>query len=217
MGRRPCLVGLTGGLASGKSTVARLLADRGVPIFDADREVHRLYEPGGAGAAAVAELFGGAMLNDAGAVDRAALGSRVVGDGEALEQLNRAIHPLVRTAVERWVIELSRGPEPPRVAVVEAALLVETGGARGYDVLVVVGCRPEQQLARALERGMDAHRARGLLAAQMPIDVKIAVADVVVDNSGGEAELAAEVDRAWREIEGRCERGRHGRGLDVER
>lgn len=208
MGGRPCLVGLTGGLASGKSTVARQLAGRGVPVFDADREVHRLYEPGRPGAAAVAELFGRGMLDGTGAVDRPALASRVLGDGEALEQLNRAIHPLVREAVERWVTELSRAPEPPPTAVVEAALLVETGGARSYDVLVVVGCRPDQQLERALARGMDDRRARGLLAAQMPIDVKLAVADVVIDNSRGEPELAAEVERAWREVEGLCGRTR---------
>ena len=201
---RPCLVGLTGGLASGKSTAARLIAARGVPVLDADVEVRRLYEPGGAGAAAVAALFGGCMLTSEGRVDRDELAARVVGDPEALEQLNRAIHPLVRTTVERWLAELGARTAPPSVAVVEAALLVETGGRRAYDVLVVVGCWPDQQLERALARGMDPDRARGLLAAQMPIDVKLAVADVVIDNSGPATELVSEVERAWTEVLGRC-------------
>lgn len=211
MGQRPCVVGLTGGLASGKSSVARVLAQRGVPVLDADGEVHRLYRPGGAGAAAVAELFGDGVLTASGAVDRDALARRVVGDEEALDRLNRAIHPLVRAAVDQWVGELLSAPEPPSVAVVEVALLVETGGGRRYDVLLVVGCRPDQQLDRALARGMEADRARALLAAQIAIDEKIAAADVVVDNSGPAADLEAEVDRAWQDVLALCAaRGREG-------
>lgn len=204
MPRRPCVVGLTGGLATGKSTVARMLADRGVPVLDADAEVHRLYLPGGAGSAAVAELFGDEVLTAAGGVDRDLLAGRVVGNAEALDRLNRAIHPLVRAGVERWVEELADRREPPPVAVVEVALLVETGGARRYDLLVVVGCRPDQQITRAVARGMDADRARGLLAAQMPIGDKVEVADVVVDNSGTPEELDAEIERAWREVIALC-------------
>ena len=204
MARRTCVVGLTGGLASGKSAVARLLEERGVPLFDADREVHRLYQPGEPGAAAVARLFGDQVMTIAGGVDRDALARRVVGDGDAIEYLNRAIHPMVRARVERWVDELASSPEPPPVAVVEAALLVETGAASSYDVLVVVGCRPGQQLARAVSRGMDADRARGLIAAQLPMADKLAAADVVVDNSGTLDELETEVDRAWREVIALC-------------
>jgi dephospho-CoA kinase len=204
------VVGLTGGLASGKSSVARLLGQRGVPVLDADREVHRLYRAGGVGAAAVAELFGAGMLTDSGAVDRDALARRVVGDENALDLLNRAIHPLVRTAVDDWVRTLASAPEPPPVVVVEVALLVETGGGRRYDVLLVVGCRPDQQLARALARGMEADRARGLLAAQIAIGDKIAAADVVIDNSGTAADLEAEVDRAWREVLALCDARRRG-------
>jgi dephospho-CoA kinase len=202
--RRPCLVGLTGGLASGKSTVARLLEARGVPVLDADREVHRLYEPRGAGSTAVRRLFGESVLAAGGGVDRDALARRVLADGAALARLNAAVHPLVRAAVEDWVGGLGRGPEPPAVAVVEAALLVETGGRDAYDVLAVVWCTAAQQLERALCRGIAEERARGLLAAQLPIDAKRAAADVVIDNSGTREALAAELDRAWREVLALC-------------
>ncbi|HOC43045.1 MAG TPA: dephospho-CoA kinase [Thermoanaerobaculales bacterium] len=200
MGARPFLIGLTGGLASGKSTVARLLEARGVPLLDADREVHRLYRPGAAGAVAVARLFGARVLAADGSVDRDALARRVVADGEALARLNGAVHPLVRAAVEGWVAELGRLAEPPPLAVVEAALLVETGAAGDYDLLVVVWCTAAQQLERALARGMSGARARALIGAQLPIDAKRAAADVVIDNSGPPGALAAEVDRAWREV-----------------
>jgi dephospho-CoA kinase len=203
-GGRPCAVGLTGGLASGKSTVARMLATRGAPHLDADHIVHELYATGGDGAAAVSELFGEKMLAAEGGVDRERLGRMVLADPEARDALERAIHPLVRREVSRWLVELGARTDPPEVAIVEAALLVETGAARGYDLLAVVWCRPEQQLERALARGVPAARARGLLAAQMPIDAKRAAADVVIDNSGPESALTAEVVRAWEEIVARC-------------
>jgi len=197
MAERPCLVGLTGGLASGKSTVAVMLGRRGLPVFDADAAVHRLYRAGEAGAVAVAKAFGPDTLVDDGSVDRQALARRVVGEDEALDRLNELIHPLVRAAVALWLDELD--PQPP-VAVVEAALLVETGSYRNYDVLVVVWCEPEQQLRRAVDRGMDQDQARGLLEAQLGLNDKRAVADVVIDNSGSLEELSTAVDEAWLEV-----------------
>jgi len=198
--RRPCLVGLTGGLASGKSAVARLLEARDVPVLDADREVHRLYRPGAAGTAVVARLFGDGVLAADGGVDRAALARRVFADAEALARLNAAVHPLVRAAVEDWVGGLAGSADPPPVAVVEAALLVESEGRGAYDLLVVVWCPARQQLERAVARGMSEERARAVLAAQLPFDAMRAAADVVIDNSGPPAALAAEVDRAWCEV-----------------
>jgi dephospho-CoA kinase len=203
--RRPCLVGLTGGLASGKSTAARLLAARGVPVRDADLEVHRLYRPGAAGAAAVAQLFGREMLAADSSVDRAALGQRVFADPAALARLNAAVHPLVGEAIAGWLGGLG-GVDPPPVAVVEAALLVGSEARAAYDVLVVVWCRADQQLERAVARGMSEEQARAVLAAQLPIDAMREAADVVIDNSGPLAALAAEVDRAWREVLERCAR-----------
>jgi dephospho-CoA kinase len=190
------VVGLTGGLASGKSTIAKTLAERGVPVFDADEAVHELYRSGGEGAAAVAELFGQEVLDATGGVDREALAARVLGDGRARLQLEAAIHPLVRRLVAEWIASLHDEP----VAVVEAALLVETGSNREYDVLMVAWCRQDQQLDRAVARGLTAERARGLIDAQLPLDEKKEVADVVVDNRGDLEDLGREIDRAWKKI-----------------
>lgn len=213
MARSPCLVGLTGGLASGKSTVAVMLGRRGIPVFDADAQVHRLYLAEQPGAMAVAEAFGDGILADDGSVDREALAARVVGDEQAMRLLNWVVHPLVRRAVVTW----SAAVEAPE-AVVEAALLVETGSYRDYDALLVVWCSPQQQLERALARGMDELRIRGLLAAQLPMAAKIDVADVVIDNSGPAEDLPDAVDQAWREVVRICAAGRRGgsRQLKVE-
>ncbi len=198
----PCVVGLTGGLASGKSTVAAILGDRDVPIFDADRAVHHLYRPQGAGSAAVAELFGSHVLTKEGGVDRDALAALALGGASERRRLEEAIHPLVRKAVADWITAL----DPQPVAVVEAALLIETGSYREYDVLLVVWCHLHQQLQRAIARGVPAERARKLIHAQMPLDDKRDLADVVIDNSGDEARLEIEVKRAWSEIRTKCGR-----------
>ena len=200
MSSGPCTVGLTGGLASGKSTVAALLAGLGAEVFDADAAVRELYRPGGAGARDVAFLFGDGVLDADGGVDRARLAERVLDDPGARRRLEGAIHPLVRTSIEAWLAAL----DPPAVAVVEAALLVETGSWRRYDLLAVVLCSAEQQLERALARGVPADRARGLLRAQRPPDELRALADVVIDNSGPPEALEAEVRQAWRQIAARC-------------
>ncbi len=186
-------MGLTGGLASGKSTIAKILAGRGVPVFDADAAVHELYQAGREGAAAVAKLFGHEALDATGGVDRAALAARVLDDPRARLQLEAAIHPLVRGQVTEWLESIHDEP----VAVVEAALLVETGSYRDYDVLMVAWCRPDQQLERAVARGLSADRARGLINAQLPLDDKKKVADVVVDNRGDPEYLEHEVEQAW--------------------
>ena len=204
---RPCLVGLTGGLASGKSTVAGLLRDLGVPVLDADAVVHDLYRSGRVGARRVAELFGETVLAEDGSVDRARLARRVLDDDEARRRLEAVIHPLVRDTVDAWVTDL----EAP-VGVVEAALLVETGSWRRYDILIVVRCRPDQQLKRAVARGLEPERARALLAAQMPIDEKVAAADIVVDNSGNLSDLDEMLRAAWAEVIERCRHCRETEG-----
>lgn len=200
MSSRPCTVGLTGGLASGKSTVAGILERLGAEVFDCDDHVHDLYAPGGAGAMDVAYLFGDAVLDPEGGVDRALLAELVLGDPAARARLEGAIHPLVRSGVEEWLATLG----PRTVAVVEAALLVETGSWRNYDLLTVVWCNADQQLERAVARGVPVDRARGLLATQMSMTKKRALAQVVIENSGARDELDAEVERAWREILSLC-------------
>ena len=162
-------------------------------MFDADAAVHELYEPGGAGAAAVADLFGSAVLDAEGGVVRATLSEMVLGNAAARLRLESAIHPLVRRAVEEWLVSISERP----VAVVEAALLAETGYSTEYDVLMVVWCDHHQQLQRALDRGVPAERARALIDAQLPMAEKKDLADVLVENRGDLEDLSSEVDRAW--------------------
>jgi dephospho-CoA kinase len=196
----PCTVGLTGGLASGKSTVAALFARLGGSIFDCDAYVHELYRPNGAGAEEVRALFGIEVLDERGAVDRIALARRVLDDPEARLRLEKAIHPLVRNGVDEWL-----GTLPGEsIAVVEAALLVETGWWQRYRLLVVVTCAPVEQLRRAEARGVPPDRARQMLAAQLPLEEKHELADVLIDNSGTREELDAEVRRAWSEILSLC-------------
>jgi dephospho-CoA kinase len=203
---RPCTVGLTGGLASGKSTVANLLRRRGVPVVDADAVVRRLYRRGEAGAERVKELFGDAVLTSAGAVDRAALRALVLADPDARERLNAVVHPLVRSQIQDWLAAVA---EP--VAVIEAALLVETGAYRQYDVLLVVWCPPHEQLERAVARGLAEESAAALLAAQAPLADKLAVADVRIDNGGRPEDLESELERAWSEVVELCREGAAGR------
>lgn len=202
MSLRPCSVGLTGGLASGKSSVAGILETLGAEIFDCDAYVHELYRPGGAGAMDVGYLFGEAVLSPDGGVDRTRLAGLVLADPAARSRLEGAIHPLVRSGVEAWLGTLG----PQAVAVVEAALLVETGSWRVYDLLAVVWCEADQQLERAVARGVPADRARVLLAAQMPMTDKRELAQVVIDNSGPRDELDVVVQRAWGEILDHCRR-----------
>jgi len=203
-GNRPCVVGLTGGLASGKSTVAGILAEHDVPVLDADAVVHDLYRPGGEGTVAVTRIFGAAVLDSTGGVDRGVLGGRVLRDRDLRLALERAIHPLVRQQIGCWIDGL--GPVP--VAVVEAALLVETGSYRAYDVLMVAYCTGDQQLERALARGIPEERARALMKAQRPLDEKRELADVVIDNGGPKDDLQEEVDRAWAEVLRLCRENR---------
>lgn len=200
MAPRPCTVGLTGGVASGKSTVATLLEARGAAVLDADGVVRSLYRPGEAGAKAVGELFGAGVLAADGGVDRGALGDLVLVDRDARRRLEGVIHPLVRERIAAWLDDQEASNSPPPLAVVEAALLVETGSYRAYDLLAVVWCPPERQLERGLARGMSLARVLALVAAQLPIDSKRALADVVVDNSGGRERLELEVGRAWGEL-----------------
>ncbi len=182
-------VGLTGGLASGKSTVARMLAERGATVVDADRLVADLYAPDAPGARAVAELFGDRVLDEGGAVDRPALAEIVFSDAEARRALERAIHPLVR---ERFA-EIAR--ETGGVVVLEATLLVEAGYGPDFDLVVTVEADEDARLERAVERGMDEDEVRRRLAAQGGGERRRAGADVVLRNDGSEADLERQVDR----------------------
>jgi dephospho-CoA kinase len=187
-------VGLTGGIASGKSAVAQRWRRRGIPVLDADRLVHALYEPGEAGAAAVAEEFGPDLLDTRGAVDRPRLARLVFADPEAVARLNARVHPLVRGETERWLA--GREQEGHAVAVVEATLLVENAGRERFDRLVAVSASEDLRLARALARDPGATREAVLarMSAQLPDDERAAACDFVLVNDGSLEELMKDAD-----------------------
>ena len=181
-------VGLTGGLASGKSTVAGMFRDLGAVHVDADAIAHRLLAPGGRGVAPVTERFG--------TVDRKRLGEIVFRDEVARADLNAILHPMIREEIAK---EIS-GLPPSAIALIDAALLVETGMHRGYDALIVVACRPETQVGRAIARGMAEADARARIAAQAPIESKTAVADYVIDTETTLDATKGQVRRVWEEL-----------------
>lgn len=175
-------VGLTGGIACGKSTVASMMREMGCTVLDADALAHRLMEPGQPAYDEVVREFGSIILRPDGTIDRKALGEIVFADRARLDHLNRIIHPLVLKDHDRQLTELELA-NPRGIAVVEAALLVEAGYQKNLDRLVVAWCRPEQQRERLLARGLSAEEARQRMSAQMPVAEKRRLADAVIDCS----------------------------------
>ena len=188
-------IGLTGGIGSGKSTVSRLLAERGAVIVDADVIAREVVESGTPGLAAVVEAFGPEVLTADGSLNRPALAGVVFGDPEARRRLDAIVHPLVRARAGEVAATAPAGA----VVVHDVPLLVETGQAATYDLVLVVEADPETRVARLVQRGLTAEDARARMAAQATDDQRRAVADVVLDNSGTPDELAAQVDRLWDE------------------
>ena len=174
--------GLTGGITSGKSTVAALLRDREYQVLDADALAHELLEPGQDSYKEVVREFGSEILSPAGAVDRRKLGAIVFSDAGKRERLNQILHPRIHDVVVKWFEALDR-PGGPEMAFEEAALILEAGAQRDLDCVIVCWCRPEQQLERLKERGFSRRDAELRIAAQMPIDQKRKLADEVIDCS----------------------------------
>lgn len=195
-------VGLTGGIASGKSAVARMLRERGVPVIDADQVSRRVVEPGEPALDAIVARFGEEVLLPDGRLDRAALGRIVFADPEARRALEAITHPAIRAEVARWL--QAQAEAGAAAAVVEAALLVEGGGYRLYPELIVVTCDPRTQLARLLARDeLDEAAARQRLAAQLPSAEKARHATEHIVNDGSLADLERAVEAAWARILGR--------------
>jgi dephospho-CoA kinase len=188
-------IGLTGGIGSGKSTVSALLAERGAVVVDADRIAREVVEPGTPGLAAVVDAFGKRILTPEGALDRPALAGIVFADPEARQRLDAIVHPLVRARGR----ELESAAPPGAVVVHDVPLLVETGQAASYDLVLVVEADLETRVARLVQRGLTADDARARIAVQAGDEERRAVADVVLDNSGTLDELAEQVDRFWAE------------------
>jgi len=193
----PCVlrIGLTGGIGSGKSTVARLLAARGARIVDADRIAREVVEPGTPGLEAVVAAFGPGVLTAEGALDRPALAAVVFADPEARRRLDGIVHPLVRARAA----ELVAAAPPDAVVVQDVPLLVETGQAGSYDLVLVVQADLDTRVRRLVGRGVSEEDARARIAAQATDEQRRAVADVVLDNSGTVEELEAQVERFWAE------------------
>jgi dephospho-CoA kinase len=186
-------IGLTGGIGSGKSTVAALLAQHGARVVDADRIAREVVEPGTPGLAAVVAEFGDGVLTPEGALDRPALAGLVFGDPAARARLDAVVHPLVRARAA----ELVAAAPGDAVVVQDVPLLVETGQAGSFDLVLVVEADVDTRVARLVERGLAAEDARARIASQATDEQRRAVADVVLRNDGDRADLAAQVERFW--------------------
>ena len=185
----PVILGLTGGIASGKSTVTALLTALGAHVIDADVIAREVVEPGQPALAEIVAAFGPSALDAQGRLDRAAIGQRVFQDPSSRATLNAIVHPRVAQAM---IQRAQRAGQAGFAWVIyDAALIVENGLHGALDSLIVVGLKPQAQLARLMARdGLDAAQAQARLDAQLPLQDKIAVADYVVDNSGDQEELA---------------------------
>src|SRR5436309_2709210 len=193
------LVGLTGGIGAGKSVVAARLAELGAVVIDSDRLAREVVAPGTDGLAEVVAAFGPGVLGPDGALDRPAVGRLVFADSAARARLEAIIHPRVRARTAALI-----GAAPAGAIVVnDVPLLVETGIAGGYDVVVVVLASEQTRLRRLAGRGMSAAEARSRIAAQATDEQRRAVADVVLENDGSLGELRAAVDRLWRDLTSR--------------
>jgi dephospho-CoA kinase len=190
-------VGLTGGIASGKSTVARAFAEMGAHVLDADRIARDLVTPGSPALARIVEAFGGEVLLADGTLDRATLGAMVFAEAGKRRILESILHPLILSEIDRRIGDLER-TDPQGIAVVEAALILEIGQQEQFDAIVVVWAEEEQQRQRMMVRdGLPAEEAGRRLAAQMPLSEKRRRADLVVDNSRDPAACRTDAERVY--------------------
>jgi len=177
-------VGLTGGLASGKSFVGEALKGMGCLLIQADELGHAVLAKGGAAYAAVVKEFGPEILDEAGTIDRKALAAMAFADAEKLERLNALVHPAVVKKEEQLIAQFERR-DSEGIAVVEAAILIETGSYHRFDRLILVTCTAEQQVERAMRRdGAVESDVRARLSRQMPLEEKRKYADFVIDTTG---------------------------------
>lgn len=224
--KRLYLIGLTGNIGCGKSTVLEMLHRHGARVIDADRVTHEAQRPGQPVYAAIVAAFGTDILTAPdGPIDRRKLGAIVFADPAALRRLEQIVHPAVHARIEAWLEGVAGSPEEgrgrggeeeieaitvspspplspsPKVAVIDAIKLLESGWRPVCDAIWVVTCTPEQQVERLVAtRGMSVAEAGGRIAAQPPQAAKVAQADVVIDNSGTLAATRRQVDAAWQAV-----------------
>jgi dephospho-CoA kinase len=176
-------VGLTGGIASGKSTVSAMFKELGCSVLDSDAITHELFQPGNAVNAAVAKAFGSGVVATDGSINRKVLGEIVFKDPELRQKLNSLVHPAIK-ARQAEFLATAGARDPHAIGIVEAALMVEAGTYADYDKLIVVTCRPEIQRERLRQRsGLSGEQIESRIASQMPMEEKIKFADFVIDNS----------------------------------
>ncbi|WP_159599851.1 dephospho-CoA kinase [Agromyces humi] len=194
------LIGLTGGIASGKSTVARRLVEHGAVHIDADQLARRVVEPGKPALAAIVEEFGPGVLRADGSLDRAKLGELVFADEPARAKLNAIVHPAVR-ALSAKLIERAAEEDPDAVVVYDVPLLVEAAVDHPFDLVVVTNAPRKTQVERLVEqRGFDPLQAQARVDAQVDNTSRLAIADVVIDTDGSLAHTMSQADALWNRI-----------------
>ena len=193
-------VGLTGGLASGKSLVGHSLADLGCHLIEADALGHEVLLPGGDAYAPVVSEFGSEILDADGVIDRRRLGALVFGHPERLAKLSSYVHPAV-VRREEQIIAGTQASDPQGIVVVEAAILVETGSYRRFARLIVAVCSREMQIARAMKRdGLSRDEVLARLERQLPLEEKVKVADYVIDTSGTKEHALEQTQEVYRSL-----------------
>ena len=192
-------IGLSGGIACGKSSVARILRDKGIPVVDADQVARDIVEPGSAALLELVQEFGAAILDENGALKRKTLGSIVMNDEKKRARLNQITHPKIRASIfstlQTWY------KQGHKAGVVEAALMVETKSHALYDALIIVTCTPKTQLERLMAReGFDQETAQTWIDSQLPLSEKEKLADTIIDNSSDQEALEKLVHEKWDEL-----------------
>ena len=206
------LVGLTGGIASGKTTVSAMLAERGAEVIDADHITRQVVMPGTPAWCKIRDHFGPGVLHPDGQLDRQALADIVFADKSKLALLNEITHPAI---FARIADRLEAHHAQDVVVILDAALLIEAGLAEGVDVVIVVHSPREIQVERLAAKGVGSQDARNRIAAQLEPEKRLARADIVIDNSGSLEDLGRQVDKLWEDLQARlASRVRGARGAD---
>lgn len=194
-------VGLTGSIAVGKSYVSTVLAESGCHVIDADATAREVVTLGAPGLTKIAQTFGTGVLRKDGTLDRARLGALVFADEEKRLLLNSILHPYIMEAQDKKLREWGT-LDPRGIGVVDAALMIESGGYRRFDKLIVVHCRPEVQLDRLMSRGgLSLDEAQARIASQMPQEEKMSYADFLIDTSGDKAETRRQTEKVYAALE----------------
>jgi dephospho-CoA kinase len=193
-------VGLTGGIATGKSSVGAMFVELGCHLIESDQITHQLFEPGQAVHAAVVKQFGNRILAPDGTIDRRILGDIVFKDPQARAKLNGLVHPAIIQRQQEWLQEME-AQDPHGIAIVDAALMIEVGTYRNYDKVIVVTCSPEMQRERLRARSaLSEEEIESRIRSQMPAEEKIKYADFVIDNSGSIESTRVQVETVYQQL-----------------